>query len=48
MSMIPFQLHVRRCEVCRRWSRVPCARGYELFERAAVLLTWAAPIRAKA
>jgi hypothetical protein len=25
MSMIPFQLHVRRCEVCRQWSRLPCA-----------------------
>lgn len=48
MSLIAFQLHLLQCTVCRRWTRTPCPRGFELFERGASIATWANQIRAKA
>jgi len=48
MSLIPFLLHLQRCTVCRRWTKTPCAIGYELFQRGAYIESWAGVIRAKA
>jgi hypothetical protein len=49
MSMLPFLDHVEKCSVCRAMPRMPCAVGYDLFQRGAERLTRLAdPRRAKA
>jgi hypothetical protein len=39
MSMLPFLAHTRRCAVCRRFPREPCALGRKLFDQGAERLT---------
>jgi hypothetical protein len=47
--MLPFLGHVEGCKQCRDNPRFPCARGYELFQRAAeTLVRKYDPSRAKA
>ena len=48
-EMVPFLAHVRRCDVCRRWTRDPCAIGRRLFDEGAYTLARRIdPKRAKA